>query len=441
MVNQSALTIAPILDDWDEIAGPILKSLALKIPETVVRLFGYIGLDRYEVVDEALAAVADLFRGLGGAAEAMIRSQNLAKTYFPPKQLAEFNEETKTRMGLSESKCRSWADVLDRIRRSLPTLWIAFGTGRLLITAGKSFLYGEQQGDESKWLDGPIWEGVPVDIRQAAVVAKKQVTCVTALRLVGICLSADGPPEESSASTEVSQPTGVNEMTVQFVDDLCGKLRGYLIELRADVAQQSPQFLLEQISQAKDVPPIAGIVCNTAHQMADRLATRAIDLLTMITDGGEIRRLLDALPQPVRSSASRATQRLLDLRAALAQIPEFDHESLVSAIESEALRVAQRRAELKPQEPPPPPKAIPPAPRLTVTLEPPQAVWDGMPYPLTPDGAVFLDELRKADGDWVSGAKLRMRADRVRGSLPPVLQNLIEASPGKGSRIPRGRLA
>lgn len=80
-------------------------------------------------------------------------------------------------------------------------------------------------------------------------------------------------------------------------------------------------------------------------------------------------------------------------------------------------------------------------PRLTVMLNPPQAVLDGQAFALDPDGALLVDALIKADGDWVASAKLDMRADRVRKKLPKQVGALVEAEPGKGFRIPRRKLA
>jgi len=79
--------------------------------------------------------------------------------------------------------------------------------------------------------------------------------------------------------------------------------------------------------------------------------------------------------------------------------------------------------------------------RLTVDRIANQAVLDGQPYSLTADGALLLDSLLKADGDWVAGKSLDMRAERVKKSLPKPFRDLIESSPGKGHRIPRNVLA
>lgn len=79
--------------------------------------------------------------------------------------------------------------------------------------------------------------------------------------------------------------------------------------------------------------------------------------------------------------------------------------------------------------------------RLTVAIDPPQAVLDGTPYALTQDGATFVQALLNAEGDWVAGCKLDMRADRVKKALPKPIRELIESSPGKGYRIPRKVLA
>lgn len=89
---------------------------------------------------------------------------------------------------------------------------------------------------------------------------------------------------------------------------------------------------------------------------------------------------------------------------------------------------------------------LPPGePRLTVTLDPPQAVLDGNPYALSSDGAFYLDALLKAHGDWVSGVTIAetcpMRPDRVRKKLPKPIHELTESVPGKGHRIEREKLA
>jgi len=78
--------------------------------------------------------------------------------------------------------------------------------------------------------------------------------------------------------------------------------------------------------------------------------------------------------------------------------------------------------------------------RLSVTLDPPQAVLDGCAHAITLNGAILLDALLKAESDWVAGHTLEMRADRVKRRLPKSLRELIKASPGKGYRIPREAL-
>jgi len=81
-------------------------------------------------------------------------------------------------------------------------------------------------------------------------------------------------------------------------------------------------------------------------------------------------------------------------------------------------------------------------PRLSVNLDIPQAVLDGTPYSLRPDGATFVRKLLDAKGDWVSGTKFPdMRADRVRKRLPRQILELIEAKTGAGFRITRAKLA
>ena len=76
-----------------------------------------------------------------------------------------------------------------------------------------------------------------------------------------------------------------------------------------------------------------------------------------------------------------------------------------------------------------------PASRLAVMFDPDQAILDGTPYALKSNGAVFLYELLKADGDWVTGATIGIRADRAKDSLPPAIRQLIESAPGKGNRL------
>lgn len=78
-------------------------------------------------------------------------------------------------------------------------------------------------------------------------------------------------------------------------------------------------------------------------------------------------------------------------------------------------------------------------PRLVVCLQPPQAIYDGIPYPLTCNCALLLEELRKADGVAISASKFGVRS-RDKDCLPKALADLIEAAPGGGTRIPREKL-
>jgi len=78
--------------------------------------------------------------------------------------------------------------------------------------------------------------------------------------------------------------------------------------------------------------------------------------------------------------------------------------------------------------------------RLTIDITTNQAVLDGHPYSLTADGALLLDSFLRDPGEWVAGKTLDMRAERVKKSLPKPIRDLIEASPGKGHRIPRNVL-
>ena len=80
-------------------------------------------------------------------------------------------------------------------------------------------------------------------------------------------------------------------------------------------------------------------------------------------------------------------------------------------------------------------EVAPRRPRLTVTFDPDQAIFDGIPYAIKSNGAAFLDSLLEANGEWVSGETIGVRADRVKKSLPVTIQHLIESSPGKGNRI------
>jgi hypothetical protein len=79
--------------------------------------------------------------------------------------------------------------------------------------------------------------------------------------------------------------------------------------------------------------------------------------------------------------------------------------------------------------------------RISVSLQPPQINFQGMTYQVEPDGALLIDSLVKAEGEWISGSNLSMRADRVKKKLPEPIANLIESERGKGHRIPRNRLA
>jgi hypothetical protein len=87
-------------------------------------------------------------------------------------------------------------------------------------------------------------------------------------------------------------------------------------------------------------------------------------------------------------------------------------------------------------------------PRLVVDLQPPKAVFDGEPYKLSNDQAVYLHMLLEAKGDWVSGPEIQKahpafdgaRVTRIRKGLDKTLQALIEAS-NRGSRILKEKLA
>ena len=81
-----------------------------------------------------------------------------------------------------------------------------------------------------------------------------------------------------------------------------------------------------------------------------------------------------------------------------------------------------------------------PGNRVQVMLTPPQVTVDGTAYAVSPDGALLVDELLKADAEWISGENLMMRVDRVKKNLPKPVLDLIESVPGKGHRIPRQAL-
>lgn len=92
-----------------------------------------------------------------------------------------------------------------------------------------------------------------------------------------------------------------------------------------------------------------------------------------------------------------------------------------------------------------PPEAAAPLPRLTATLDPPQAVVDSRPYALSDDGAALVNVLIEAN-DWISGPEItkktgQPRPDRTIKNLPKAIQRLIESKPGKGNRIAREFLA
>ncbi len=77
------------------------------------------------------------------------------------------------------------------------------------------------------------------------------------------------------------------------------------------------------------------------------------------------------------------------------------------------------------------------APCIAVCLHPPQVTIRGVTHQVTPNGALLVQALVKAKGDWVSGSSMEMRADRVRASLPDTVRELIESVPGKGCRLHR----
>lgn len=83
--------------------------------------------------------------------------------------------------------------------------------------------------------------------------------------------------------------------------------------------------------------------------------------------------------------------------------------------------------------------------RLTVSLDPPQAVLDGEPFALDEDQAAFVKEVLDAGGDWISGSQITKarelpRPDRVRDSLPRQILELIESAKYKGYRLPLASL-
>ena len=83
--------------------------------------------------------------------------------------------------------------------------------------------------------------------------------------------------------------------------------------------------------------------------------------------------------------------------------------------------------------------------RLEVTLEPPIATFMGKPFPLKPDGAIFLKVLKDKKGDWASGNDFSgsdfddlehsFRSDRAKKSLPKPLRDIVESKVGKGHRL------
>ena len=89
----------------------------------------------------------------------------------------------------------------------------------------------------------------------------------------------------------------------------------------------------------------------------------------------------------------------------------------------------------------PPPQVDP---RLQVILDdPPRAILDGIPYPVSRTAAIFLKALLDANGAWVWTQEITStfpeyegsRVQRVKESLPPTIAALVESSPGKGSRL------
>lgn len=81
--------------------------------------------------------------------------------------------------------------------------------------------------------------------------------------------------------------------------------------------------------------------------------------------------------------------------------------------------------------------------RLVISLEPPQAVLDGRAYALTEQGAMFLDAVVAAEGNWVTGGEIAVRHSlfdsqrikRIKDRLPGPLVRLVESAPGRGSRL------
>jgi hypothetical protein len=155
-------------------------------------------------------------------------------------------------------------------------------------------------------------------------------------------------------------------------------------------------------------------------------------------DGPTVTRILDALnehrvgPCPASKSAE-AVRKLAGLHAA------FD--AMVDPIRRLYGEIMEKLANR-----PSPVRADPPLsqPRIMVFPEVPAVVLDDIPYPVKTGGAVFVQALLDAKGDWISGKEIVAKypdlaegtpIDKIRKRLLKPILDLTESKRGTGYRL------
>jgi hypothetical protein len=76
------------------------------------------------------------------------------------------------------------------------------------------------------------------------------------------------------------------------------------------------------------------------------------------------------------------------------------------------------------------------SPSLIVNQNPPQVTLNGNTVNVSPEAARLVQIAIDQQGEYFTPAKYEInKADRIKGSMPLVIQELFESSPGKGTRI------
>ncbi len=149
-----------------------------------------------------------------------------------------------------------------------------------------------------------------------------------------------------------------------------------------------------------------------------------------------------ALLKAARSSEQLAFGPLTELAAVIPDPPqhvfyeiENVHRASCRAIDAILAMAEAERAPAGIDAPSDPAKR-----RITVHKDSRECRLDGTHFSLTAEGAVLLNALVEADGEYVAASSVVNKPDRVRRRLPAELRRLIESDPGKGTRIPRQAL-